>query len=91
MRIPRKQKKKIPKGHYCYTYLKEIITESGDYGGYTIKLCPYLKYIPIKNMTPKPSWMDEEFVKEYGEVKEGWCSLVKCEIEDQCKSCGIKY
>jgi hypothetical protein len=35
--------------------------------------------------------MDDEHVEEYGEKQEGWCKLVKTDIDDQCKSCGLKY
>lgn len=91
MRIPRKLKKKIPKGHYCYTYLKPFYNENGNYGGYTIKPCPFYKWVKFKDMNPKPDWIDDEFIQEYGEEKEGWCSLVKWQIEDQCKSCGERY
>ena len=27
---------------------------------------------------------------EHVEHEEGWCRLVKCEVDDQCKSCGVR-
>lgn len=67
-RIPRKAKKKIPKGMYCYTPIK-----FHDNGWYEIKVCEFYRNIP-----------DESHLY-------GMCSLLNCEIEDQCKSCGTKF
>lgn len=85
-RIPRKLKKQIPKGLYCYTGI------SFDYktGIYHIKQCPFYTNVKFKDMKPLPKWIDEDFLDEYGENKHGWCKLVKTDIEDQCKSCGLK-
>ena len=71
-RIPRKKKKKIPMGMYCYTMTSGFkLLEDGKYG-YTIKCCPYYK-----------SGKEDSLY--------GSCNLLKCEVEDQCKSCGTKY
>tara|TARA_R110000803_G_scaffold4416_5_gene14877 strand:- start:1225 stop:1509 length:285 start_codon:yes stop_codon:yes gene_type:complete len=94
MRIPRKKKKLIPKGTpYCY-----IPTSSfGDMGdgewGYTIKTCPFYKGVKVMDIpvSKRPHWMDDEYIQEFGDEFVGWCKLVKCEIDDQCKSCGYGY
>lgn len=90
-RVPRKMKKKIPKDtFYCYTPTSGMKHfKDGNYG-YSIKTCTFLDYIKYKDM-PKKSWMDEEFLEDYSEDTTTWCKLVKCEIDDQCKSCGLKY
>ena len=41
MRIPRKKKKKIPKGLYCYTPLEVLRNGDGSYRGYRIKPCVF--------------------------------------------------
>lgn len=75
MRIPRKKKKQIPKNTpYCYIYGK---------------ICPFYTRKSYNEMNPTPSWVDVEFLEEYGDIKSGWCKLVKYEIDDQCKSCNI--
>jgi hypothetical protein len=85
-RLPRKIKKQIPKGMYCYTATSETKHfEDGSYG-YTIKRCSFFTYVKIKD---KPEI--EEWEKEFLEEDIPWCKLVKCEPLDQCKSCGIKY
>lgn len=43
-RVPRKKKKKIPKGHYCYTPMGVKYTEKG-FPKYKIKPCPFYKYV----------------------------------------------
>lgn len=90
-RIPRKLKKKIPKDtFYCYIPLtKPGFMEDGKWG-YKIKLCPFSTYIKIKDMKPIPSWCDQEYIDKYGDEETNWCKLIKGEIEDQCKSCGLK-
>jgi hypothetical protein len=89
-RIPRKLKKKIPKDtHYCYTPL-EFPNKQNDWV-YKIKLCPFYTWIKFKDMNPKPEWCDEKDLIEYAEEDINWCKLTKLEIEDQCKSCGLKY
>lgn len=82
-RIPRKLKKKIPKGVYCYTLLefnKETLSSS-------IKLCPFFTHIKLKE---KPLHTQDEIDAEYPEEYTGWCKLIQYEIEDRCKSCSIK-
>jgi hypothetical protein len=29
------------------------------------------------------------YTRKYQEGIDGWCNLIKCEVMDQCKSCGI--
>jgi hypothetical protein len=58
------------------------------------KNTPYC-YVPDfkKNAQQKelfPYWIKTCPFYQYQEVIEGWCRLVKCEVMDQCKSCGIK-
>lgn len=66
-RIPRKKKKQIPRGRYCYTFLEFL----PDGLGYKIKPCSFYKHV---------------------DGIDGICTLEKKnhDIEDQCKSCGIK-
>lgn len=91
-RVPRKLKKQIPSNtHYCYIPTsKPGIMDCGRWG-YTIKVCPFYAWIKYKDMKPIPDWMDSEDIQKYGEEKVGWCKLVKCEVMDHCKSCGLKY
>lgn len=42
MRIPRKKKKKIPVGHYCYTPVEFPSEKTG--WAYKIKPCPFYKH-----------------------------------------------
>lgn len=91
-RIPRKLKKQIPKDTvYCYTTISDWKVFKDGTSGYEVKLCPFYTWKKYKDMNPMPEWVDKEFLDEFGEVEHGWCKLVKCEIEDQCKSCGLKY
>lgn len=87
-RVPRKLKKKIPKGVYCYVFngktskiwneeIKQYTT------AFHIKLCPFyfknsLGYGDCKYLTKKHGTLN-------GENDE----LDMC-LDDQCKSCGIK-
>lgn len=91
-RVPRKLKKQIPKDTvYCYTPTSELcFLKEGEYG-YTIKLCPFYTRIKFKDMKPLPEWITEKDIEEYGNEDVSWCKLVKCEIDDQCKSCGLKH
>jgi len=82
MRIPRKIKKKIPVGHYCYTPIKY----DNETHIYHIEPCKYYKRIKIKDKPTIEDW-ENEFLDEIV----GWCSLCRCEIDDQVKSCGEKY
>lgn len=45
MRIPRKKKKQIPKGVYCYTPTSGFKKLKGGRYGYTIKSCPFYKHV----------------------------------------------
>lgn len=45
MRIPRKKKKQIPKGYYCYTPTSGFKQLKNGKFGYTIKSCPFYKHI----------------------------------------------
>lgn len=74
-RIPRKQKKKIPKGQYCYVFTGEVnMVLNKEHNimvpSYRIKKCPYYKHV---------------------EDVDGYCTLIKCDVDDMCKSCGIKF
>ena len=44
MKVPRKKKKQIPKGVYCYKATSGFMTfPNGNYG-YKIKCCPFYKH-----------------------------------------------
>jgi hypothetical protein len=88
-RVPRKIKKKIPKGVYCYEYVRAKYSENGNWTGYETKPCPYGKYIQLKDST-SAKYHTEEELKEYGHELVDYCKIAKCEIDDQCKMCGIK-
>lgn len=89
-RIPRKLKKKIPKGVYCYSPVEFPCKENNWV--YKIKECSYYTSIKIKNV-PKNS--TDEVMKEMSEEGEfpeefvGWCRKINYSIDDQCKSCGF--
>jgi hypothetical protein len=83
MKIPRKIKKKIPKGLYCY----EPISYDKKTMSLNISTCPFYKFIKLKD---KPLDKQDEIDKEHPEEFTGWCKLIKYEIDDQCKSCNIK-
>lgn len=96
-RVPRKLKKQIPKDTvYCYkgdgtsgiTWNEEYQTNVSWYG---VKTCPFSTYKKYKDMDPLPGWMDQEHLDKYGEDEVNWCKLVKTDIEDRCKSCGLRY
>ena len=89
-RIPRKLKKKIPNNtFYCYTPTSGMKHfKDGSYG-YSIKLCPFYDWKKLIDI--KPDYLDEDDLIKYGEESVGYCKLIKCEIDDQCKSCGLKY
>ena len=92
-RIPRKLKKKIPKGMYCYTATSGFKDLGDGRYGYTIKPCPFYTSIKIKNI---PKDTTNEIMKEMskeGEFPEeyiGWCKKINYSIDDQCKSCGLR-
>lgn len=81
-RIPRKLKKKIPEGLYCYKGIKM----DWNTGVYQVEPCHFYANIKMKE---KPEEMQDEIDKEYPEEIIGFCKYLKCEIDDQCKSCGI--
>ncbi len=83
-RIPRKLKKKIPVGLYCYTPRRFDLST----GIYYIDLCYFYNTI---NREEKPESLKKEEDREFPEESIGWCNLIKGEIDDQCKNCGIKY
>lgn len=70
MKIPRKKKKQIPVGPYCYTPTSGFKDLGNGRYGYTIKSCPFYKHV---------------------ESLEGHCSLLKAEITDQVKDCGLRF
>ena len=76
MKVPRKLKKKIPRGVYCYTYKEPIYNKEGEWAGYKIEPCPL--------------YTSKNIVEDGETYNVGWCKLVDCEIDDQCKMCGIK-
>ncbi len=80
-RLPRKIKKQIPKGHYCYKHIR--------FSGFVqlIKSCHFYGNILIKD---KPEHLKDEIDKEFPDEIIGWCKLFKCDVDDQCKSCSIK-
>lgn len=91
VKVPRKLKKKIPKGCYCYTYngktsqvwrdeFKSFVT------AYHTNVCPFYAHIKCKD---KPTNFQDEIDIEFPEEYVGWCKLIKYELVDQCKSCGL--
>jgi hypothetical protein len=97
-RVPRKIKKQIPTGMYCYTPTSGFGKMKDGQWGYTIKLCPMFSYRKrgeiIDDLDP---WALEYLKDEPEDAKEfldeyvGHCKFIKCEIDDQCKSCSLKY
>lgn len=83
-RIPRKLKKKIPSGPYCYKSLRVDPNTGTQY----IKSCLFFNYIMCKD---KPEEKQDEIDKEFPNESVGWCKMLKCEIDDQCKSCGVNF
>ena len=66
------------------------IMDDGRYG-YTIKTCPFYSWRKIKDLKPLPWYLNSNDLGEFGEDTVGWCKLIKGEIDDQCKNCGLKY
>lgn len=79
-RIPRKLKKQIPEGPYCYQGLR--LNEKTFI--YHVRPCPFYSHIKLKE---KPFEMQDEIDKEYPEELIGWCKALEYEIDDQCKLC----
>jgi hypothetical protein len=92
-RIPRKKKKSIPVGLYCYEQTSGFKDLGEGKWGITIKECNFYSRIKVKDITEesRPHWMDQEYVDEFKDNTLGWCKLIKGSIDDQCKSCGLKY
>ena len=102
LKIPRKKKKQIPTGFYCYTPTSGFKDLGGGRYGYTIKECIFFKYTKVEDVLSSLKFEQEivddilkeegeEAVKDYISTRIGFCSLLKCSIDDQCKSCGLKY
>lgn len=88
-RIPRKLKKKIPKNTpYCYTPI-EFPSKENNFV-YKVKPCHFYTHKNYEDMSPRPSWIDEGVLAEIAGGWNGWCKLIKEEVDDQCKSCGLK-
>ena len=73
-RLPRKNKKKIPEGFYCYTFTgKTSKVWNEEYGvwvtAYHTKVCPFY---------------------QSGDGLFGECKLLNCEVIDQVKECSLK-
>lgn len=80
-RIPRKSKKVIPKGMYCY---EPIVNKKGEIIFFKNKEgLSYYKTKPCKFISDHPEYPDDNITS--------YCKLLKCDVEDMCKSCGIKY
>ncbi len=83
MRIPRKKKKKIPVGQYCYTMTSGMIYPTdGSMPYYKIKRCPYFEWVKGEPQDLSPS-----------NTRYGKCNLLNIEddmcLNDQCKACSI--
>ena len=85
IKVPRKIKKQIPLGMYCYKYLGSVITETEYYT--KIKSCPF--YMRIK-MADLP--VQNKTSIKYPQSVVGYCGLLKdrLSIDDQVKDCSIK-
>ncbi len=81
-RVPRKIKKLIPKGVYCY----KLLRFDSETHTCHIEPCKFYSHIKCKD---KP--VQDELDKEFPEQVVGWCKFLKGEIDDQCKNCGVKY
>ena len=88
-RVPRKIKKQIPKGVYCYEYIKPNLSEKGIWKGYETKPCPFGKYIKLKDSPDAKDYTKKE-LDDFGDELIDWCKIAECSIDDSCKSCGIK-
>jgi hypothetical protein len=97
VRIPRKKKKQIPEGFYCYTHTgktyqiwsEECKTFLPSFG---TKSCPFYGSIKLKDISKedRPNWMSEGYIKKYSETDMPWCRLIRTDVDDRCKSCSIK-
>jgi len=87
-RVPRKLKKQIPVGVYCYKQTSGFKKLKDGRLGYTIEPCVFYKNVQCKD---KPEKLQDEIDREYPEEWIGWCKLIKHGVDDQCKSCGLRY
>ncbi len=83
-RIPRKIKKKIPKGYYCYELLSFDWTNADT----KVRYCKFHTSIRIGDK-PKELNEDMDYTEEELNMYDEWCSLYQCDILDSCKSCSI--
>ncbi len=84
-RLPRKLKKKIPKGPYCYELKsKDIMKDLLTKGFYSTRICPFYANIKLKD---KPEELKDDIDLEYPEESVGWCKCLRSEIDDQVKNC----
>lgn len=94
MKLPRKLKKKIPKGLYCYELngkmFKRWNKEVNDFVTvYKAKSCPFSTQLQMKDLPDdihKQLDKNNEYPEEYVE----FCKLLKTDIMDSCKECEIK-
>jgi hypothetical protein len=89
-RVPRKLKKQIPIGVYCYVPNgKNSQRWSEEYKmflpTYGVDYCKFHGSIKIKDKPEIEDW-EQEFLEENIE----WCKLLKYDIMDSCKSCTFK-
>lgn len=100
MKVPRKKKKQIPEGPYCYNGIGFDDTT----GRYKIKCCPFHKWVKdegvdivycsllkegcIPNGTPTKDY--EKLRLKYGGENELWNKYPSSLLWDQVKKCGIK-
>ena len=78
MKVPRKLKKQIPNGQYCYTAISGFV--------YTDDKLPYFKIreCPLYKEATNGEYYCKLFNKSTDNVE--WSML----LSDQCKVCGIK-
>lgn len=82
MKIPRKKKKQIPEGPYCYKCLKY----DKETFSMKVKYCSNLISIKTSNI---PEQFQTEIDKQYPDTIINWCKLLKSEIFDDVKDCSI--
>lgn len=92
MKIPRKLKKLIPSGPYCYKSIEAPCKENGYV--FKTKPCPFYSRIKMKDVPQDSEDIIMKEMRDEGEFPEeyiGWCKLVKYSVDDQCKSCRVKF
>lgn len=84
LRLPRKIKKQIPQGPYCYKNLGQVVTDTEWY--IKTKPCLFYKNVRMKNLP-----IQNEISKEFPESLVGYCGLLKdaLSVDDEIKDCGI--